>query len=69
MASLKSEDWSIIGKMLYKYFLRGLLVKAVSSTKTDFDDKALAAVDKMLKQEKGLNAPFLFKSQLLFLSR
>ena len=49
MASLKTEDWSIIGKMLYKYFLRGLLVKAVANTKTEFDDKALAAVDKMLK--------------------
>ena len=49
MASLKSEDWSIISKMLYKYFLRSLLVKAVASTKTEFDDKALAALDKMLK--------------------
>ena len=49
MASLKSEDWTFIGKMLYKYFLRALLVKAVASTKTEFDDKALAAVDKMLK--------------------
>ena len=49
MASLKTEDWTFIGKVLYKYFLRGLLVKAVANTKTEFDDKALAAVDKMLK--------------------
>ena len=49
MASLKSEDWSVISKMLYKYFFRRWLVTAVASTKTDFDDKALAALDKMLK--------------------
>ena len=49
MASLKSEDRGFLGKVLYKYFLRGLLIKAVTSTKTDFDDKALEAVDKMLK--------------------
>ncbi len=49
MASLKSEDWGVIGRVVYKYFLRRLLVKAVASTKTEFDDKALAAVDKMLK--------------------
>lgn len=49
MTSLKSKDWSFLGKVLYKYFLRGLLIKAVTSTKTDFDNKALAALDKMLK--------------------
>lgn len=46
--SLKSEDWGILGKILYKMLFRKMLIKAAASTKTEFDDKALMAVDKML---------------------
>lgn len=49
MGSLKSADWGFLGKVLYKLFLRNLLTKAVASTKTEFDDKALQQLDKMLK--------------------
>ena len=48
MSSLKSEDWSFLAKWLYKMFFRAQLEKAVKHTRTDFDDKMLSAVDKMI---------------------
>lgn len=47
--SMKSEDWGLLGRLMYKWFLRDLLIKATANTSNTFDDKALQQIDKMLK--------------------
>lgn len=47
--SLKSEDWGMLAKVLYKVFFRKMLITATANTANTFDDKALQQIDKMLK--------------------
>lgn len=48
MASLKSEDYGFLARTLYTFF-RPTIIKIVASTDNEFDDKALAVLDKLLK--------------------
>lgn len=45
--TLHSSDWSILGKLAYKY-LRPYLVKIVEDSSNEVDDKIIVYVDKIL---------------------
>ena len=52
MTKFIKSEWGFAAKFMYKHFIRDLLVKAVKSTKTDFDDKVLAVLDELAGYKK-----------------